>query len=126
MRKSAIAALVVMFTLGPVPSLHAATLKSWETYIDAVAAGLSAAANVALGEILPSGVGDVVSALNASPDIVQAGLIVWLNKRMQQAMIENENDTIKVNRYQAFLDCVSPKHDCARARALTSGFRQSF
>jgi hypothetical protein len=117
MRKSAIAALVVMFTLGTAPSLHAATQRDWETYIDAVAAGLSAAANVAVGEVLPPGVGDVVSALNASPDIVKVALIQWLHAKMQRAAIDD--DMSRLDRYQAFLTCLT-NHDCAKVRAITS------
>ena len=123
MRKSAIAALVVTLSVGAAPSLHAATQNQWQNYMDAVAGGATAAVGVALGEILPPGVSDVVSVLNASPDVIKTGLIVWLNKKMQQAAIDD--DMRRLDRYQAFQTCLT-KHDCARMRAMTNGFRSSF
>ena len=130
MSKSAIAALVVMLSVGAAPSLRAATQSDWENYMDTIAGGLSAAGSVVVGEVLPPGVGDVVSALIASPAVIKTGLILWLNKKMQQAAIDD--DMRRLDRYQAFQTCLT-KNDCVKMRAITSvgagatgGVRQSF
>jgi hypothetical protein len=58
--------------------------------------------NVVLGT-LPNPIGDLVTLVKNSPEIVKGALIVWLNRKMADAA--TEEDWTKFDRYSAFYDC---------------------
>jgi hypothetical protein len=119
-----LAMLVVVLAAGFSPRASAATESEWQVYIEAVAQGANASANVAVGELfLPPGVGDVVNGLVAAPDVVKTGLKFWLQAKMQRAILDD--DMAALDRYQAFYSCLAAERDCARVAQLTQGDRPS-
>ncbi len=117
MKKWHVIAMVMVLAMDTTSAVHATTQDQWKNFIEMVAAGGSAAATTAAGEWLPPGVSDVAGALENSPDVVKTGLIFWLNSRIQTAEIAD--DWNRVDRYQAFLACISPNKDCSKVHDLT-------
>ena len=66
---------------------------------------------------LPPGVAEIKDVLENLPQLTQAGLLFWLDERIQNAIIEDDWD--KVDRYQAFRTCLQPENrDCSRVQQL--------
>ncbi len=65
-------------------------------------------------EALPPGVGDAVNAIANSPQIVRAGLIVWIDRRIGDAGARQQWD--EWDRLQSVKQCL--QGDCADLRAL--------
>ncbi|MBI5674307.1 MAG: PASTA domain-containing protein [Nitrospirae bacterium] len=67
--------------------------------------GIQTALEQAAGEALPPGVGDLVSAAKASPDVTKRALTAWLDQKIQKAVLDGNWD--KVGRYQKFRDSIA-------------------
>jgi hypothetical protein len=107
---------VLLIGLVPAATLFAQAQPSTATWQDYISTFVDTTSEAAAGELLPAGVSDVVGLLASAPELTQAALIVWLNRKQQEAA--NADDWEKVERYRAFLFCVSPAHDCSRLREI--------
>ena len=101
---SAAVSLVLGYSCNQASALEFSTKDFLQTYIEN-----------AVTSVLPDPVGDVVNALRASPEVVKAGIIVWLKKKATDAVIDYCE--LKEARYMAFHDCLA-KDACTQLDAL--------
>jgi len=93
--------------------------ETWEDQKEQILAFIDAAASTAAAEFLPPGMGDIVSLMRNSPDIVKQGLREVLKKKMADAILDDDWD--RVDRIHAFSSCL--EGDCARLKQLQANWK---
>jgi len=71
--------------------------------------------NLALGVLGP--VGDAVSVLQNSPDIVRTGLLVWLKPKISDAILSGDDNALE--KYSSFYLCIA-NNECEGVRKFQS------